>query len=153
MGIIDKEFPPGELIKTFNNQPNASEQPISFSFASSTVPFSPLVQAKYDNKGRVRVSCVVFIASDGNGDPVSPNFTGVNLQSVISGDGTRQLDLFIMYDDEERASDKFYAYNVDFKIPVELIPKNLSQIEVFLWDVDPVTSRGTVTPVQGSGGE
>ncbi|MCB4799906.1 hypothetical protein [Neotamlana laminarinivorans] len=141
--------PPGKPIKSHQIETLNLNSTIEFSFnSSSEQPLQPLVQAIFNENNELQVSAVVFIASEENF-----NFKGVNFQSVISGDGTRQVDFFILYDDPEVSSEKFNVYRVDFRVKKDKLPQNLGQIEVFLWDEDPVTSRGTVTPVHGSGGE
>lgn len=136
--------PPGKPIKSHQIETLNLNSTIEFSFnSSSEQPLQPLVQAIFNENNELQVSAVVFIASE-----ETFNFKGVNFQSVISGDGTRQVDFFILYDDPEVSSEKFNVYRVDFTVKKDKLPQNLGQIEVFLWDEDPVTSRGTVTEIQ-----
>tara|TARA_R110002050_G_scaffold184989_3_gene318782 strand:- start:12649 stop:13089 length:441 start_codon:yes stop_codon:yes gene_type:complete len=115
---------------------------ISFAFNSASVkPFSPLVQVSYSKAGALQVSAVVFVASS-----QYPNFSGVNQQSVISSSGELELDLFIIYDEPEKRYQNFDAYRIDFI--VENPPEGLVQVQTFLWDEDPVSSRGTTTKIK-----
>ena len=139
--ILGVTTPPGQPIEKSNITIQKLDAQISFAFNSKSLkPFSPLVQASYNELGHLQVSAVVFIASS-----EEPNPSGVNQQSVISDEGETQLDFFIIYDAPEISDQIFNAYRVDFI--VENPPKGLTQIETFLWDEDPVSSRGTKTKV------
>ncbi|WP_111309226.1 hypothetical protein [Confluentibacter sediminis] len=114
---------------------------ISFAFNStSKKPFGPLVQVSFSDTGALQVSAVVFVAASEN-----PNFSGVNKQYVISSSGELELDFFIIYDEPEVRYQIFDAYRIDFI--VENPRADLVQIQTYLWDTDPVSSRGTVTTV------
>lgn len=130
--------PPGEPIDQSNIRiQKLDDTQISFAFNSTSVkPFSPLVQVGYAKNGNLQVSAVVFVASAEN-----PDFSGVNYQSVISDSGEPQLDFFLIYDAPEKSYQSFDAYRVDFIM--ENPPENLDQVQTFLWDEDPVSSRGT----------
>ncbi len=135
--------PPGIPVENKNIRIQKLDAQISFGFtinSSSEKPFSPLVQVSYDSTGNLQVSAVVFVAAS-----EKPNFSGVNMQSVISSSGEKELDFFIIYDEPEERYQNFEAYRVDFI--VENPPEDLAQIQTFLWDEDPVSSRGTVTTV------
>lgn len=136
--------PPGQPIQSkVSITPLNSE--ITFAYNSTSLkPLTPLVQASFNPEGDLQVSAVVFIASS-----EVPSLSGVNQESVISDSGETQLDFFIIYDAPEKSYQTFSAYRVDFVI--ENPPADLVQIETFLWDEDPVTSRGTVTPVEQGG--
>jgi hypothetical protein len=117
---------------------------IAFDFKTTTTqPLQPLLQAKYDD-GALLISAIIFIAEK---EDVDPESIFVTCQPVISGAGLPQLDLFIVYNAEEIRARKFQGYRVD--ITIDNPPENLEQIEAFLWDEDPVTSRGTVTSPVG----
>ncbi|MFI1744314.1 hypothetical protein [Thalassobellus sediminis] len=132
--------PPGVPVKKSNIRITKLDAEISFGFtinSSSEKPFSPLVQVSYGASGNLQVSAVVFVAAS-----EKPNFSGVNMQSVISNSGEKELDFFIIYDEPEERYQNFEAYRVDFI--VENPPEDLAQIQTFLWNKDPVSSRGTV---------
>ncbi len=117
---------------------------ITFDFKTPTTqPLQPLIQAK-GNECEIKVSAIVFIAASENVDPES---IFVTCQSVISGSGLPQLDLFIVYNAEEKKAKKFQGYRVD--ITLKDVPKEIKHVCAFLWDEDPRTSRGTWTIVMG----
>jgi len=133
--------PPGIPVEKSNITKTKLDAQISFGFisnSSSDKPFSPLVQVSYGVTGDLQVSAVVFVATS-----EKPNFSGVNMQSVISNSGEKQLDFFIIYDEPEERYQSFDAYRVDFFI--ENPPEDLVQTQTFLWDEDPISSRGTTT--------
>jgi hypothetical protein len=134
--------PPGQPInRNLIKITNLNSQ-IEFDYNSTSLkPLTPLVQVSFSPEGNLQVSAVVFVASS-----ETPNLSAVNQESVISDSGETQLDFFIIYDAPEQSYQNFNAYRVDFII--ENPPADLVQIETFLWDSDPVTSRGTVTPVE-----
>lgn len=118
---------------------------ITFAYNSTSLkPLAPLVQTSFNPNGDLQVSVVVFIASS-----EVPSLSGVNQESVISDSGETQLDFFIIYNAPEKSYQTFSAFRVDFI--VENPPADLVQIETFLWDEDPVTSRGTKTDVKRGG--
>ncbi|MEP1487677.1 MAG: hypothetical protein ABJK28_04560 [Algibacter sp.] len=133
--------PPGQPIDQENVSIEALNVTFSFAFDSGSLkPLQPLVQAMYNEAGALLVSAVVFIdASE------EPNISGVNWESVISDAGEAQLDFFITYNADELSSKTFKGYRVDFII--ENPPEGLEQIQTYLWDEDPVSSRGTKTKV------
>ena len=137
--------PPGQPInRSLINITNLNSQ-IEFNYNSTSLkPLAPLVQVSYGPNRNLQVSAVVFIAAS-----ETPNLSAVNQESVISDSGETQLDFFIIYDAPEQSYQTFNAYRVDFI--VENPPADLVQIETFLWDSDPVTSRGVVTTVDGGG--
>ncbi|PWH84369.1 hypothetical protein DIS18_07490 [Algibacter marinivivus] len=145
INTLEVTTPPGQAIDPSNVSVKPLNSEITFNFNSSSLkPLSPLVQVSYSPEGDLQVSAVVFIASS-----ETPSLSAVNQESVISDSGETQLDFFIIYDAPEVSYQNFSAYRVDFII--ENPPADLVQIETFLWDSDPVTSRGTVTPVGGGG--
>ncbi|MFI1771967.1 hypothetical protein [Thalassobellus citreus] len=137
--------PPGEPISASDIIVKKKlEAQISFGFvtnSSSEKPFSPLVQVSYGDSGNLQVSAVVFVAAS-----EKPNFSGINKQFVISSSGEKELDFFIIYDEPEERHKVFDAYRIDFI--VENPPEDLVQIQTFLWDEDPIASRGTTTDVK-----
>ena len=135
--------PPGTQINPKNVTITPLNSQISFSYNSTSVkPLPPLVQVSFSPDGNLQVSNIVFIAASENAV-----ITSVYQESVISDEGTTQLDFFIDYDAPEESFQTFNAFRVDFVI--QNPPSDLQQIETYLWDEDPVSSRGTVTEVQG----
>lgn len=133
--------PPGKPINRRNISIKKLDAQINFSFNSNSLkPLQPLVQASFSPEGNLQVSAIVFIASS-----EIPSLSGVNQESTVSDSGETQLDFFIVYDAPEKSYQTFDAYKVD--IIVENPPADLVQIETFLWDEDPASSRGTKTKI------
>lgn len=133
--------PPGKPINRRNISIKKLDAQIDFSFNSNSLkPLQPLVQASFSPEGNLQVSAIVFIASS-----EIPSLSGVNQESTVSDSGETQLDFFIVYDAPEKSYQTFDAYKVD--IIVENPPADLVQIETFLWDEDPASSRGTKTKI------
>lgn len=91
----------------------------------------------------------------------------VNTLFTIGNNGKPQLQIFIYSSLEERmkiiqnktAEKHHNAFTIDFNLtnmncqsvlPEGYTLKSIEKIETFLWDIDPKTSRGTVTTVQSS---
>ncbi len=119
---------------------------IIFTLPRSTTPLLPLVDAMYV-KEAIQICIVAFIDAT-----LSPNFT-VYQNNAISDDGAAIVQFFIQYDGKESQQTNFNAYQLSFQLNNALLPKNIpagaiKYIQVFLWDSDPVASRGTITNVQ-----
>ncbi|WP_418263804.1 hypothetical protein [Flavobacterium faecale] len=137
--------PPG--IALSNVEVKLSGQ-ISFSEPRSKTPLPALVEAcNNPTHSEICISAVVFI------DAAQPAPTlSVNQLYVISNVGTPQLQFFISYDLPETEAKNFKAYEVNFEASTEGLPEGVSlsmvhTVETFLWDTDPVASRGTTTVV------
>ncbi|MGA9637566.1 hypothetical protein [Flavobacterium sp.] len=118
---------------------------ISFLNPRSKTPLPALVEASNNGDSkRISISAVVFIDANEPAPTLS-----VHQLYVISSFGTPQLQFFISYDLPETEASKFQAYEVNFEATTDGLPENVSldmihTIETFLWDTDPVASRGTV---------
>ncbi len=107
-------------------------------------PLPPLVQNYYDkNMGILHMYAIVFV--DSNEDPGSFD---VYQQEIVSESGKSQLNFYITYDKPETRVSQFTGYRVNFAVRMPNPGNPPTQIETFLWDEDPRTSRGTVTTVQ-----
>lgn len=144
-----KIYPPGEKLDiVLDRDP---EGKIKFPEKRDRKLFSPIVEAYYSKeKKELLVRAVVFIARE---ELKKLDFR-IYQNCYIDLDGNPQLQFFIAYDLVETEVTDFYVYEVDFTAePLPNRPDGLSkikQIETFLWDIDPVSSRGTVTNVQDS---
>ncbi|MEL1243110.1 hypothetical protein AAEO56_02455 [Flavobacterium sp. DGU11] len=119
---------------------------IIFTVPRSKTPLVPLVDAMYV-KEAIQICIVVFIDAT-----LSPNFT-VYQHNAISDDGSAIVQFFIQYDGKESQQINFNAYQLSFQLNAMHLPKDfplfgIDQIQAFLWDSDPVASRGTITNVQ-----
>lgn len=139
---LNTKTPPGTQINPKNVTITPLGSQITFSFNSTSVkPLPPLAQVSFSADGNLLVSNIVFL-------PASENavITSVYQESVISDEGTTQLDFFIDYDAPEESFQTFNAVRVD--LIIENPPADLEQIETYLWDEDPESSRGTITEVK-----
>ncbi len=154
-------FPPGEPVTEIDPIINSGYIQFSPSFDQ---PLPTLVQAEYKG-GFIFVTAVVLI----NTTLEEPTLI-VNQLFTISNDGEPKLQFFIYCDVEEigninenlTADNIYNAFTINFKTELtdgfpmriqeggyERIPlKNVKYVETFLWNIDPKTSRGTVTTVQ-----
>ncbi len=72
----------------------------------------------------------------------------------LNASGEPQLDIYITFNDEIKGdSYNYYAFEVGFESDSEILSQwqldGVVTTQVFLYDKDPRTSRGTVTTVQG----
>ena len=137
-------YPPGKLIKEPAEYLKRGK--VSFPDKFTKDLFSPVVEAYYlDNKLSVRA--VIFVTHE-----ESKNLKlSVYQNSYISIDGKAQLQFFIAYDLKGTVGHDFHIYEVSFnanEIPYEGGLESIRTIQTFLWDIDPITSRGTETTVQ-----
>ncbi len=111
------------------------DKPIIFPNKRSNVPFPPIVQAYFEGD-TLQVSAVVLIDSAAN---VKNNI------SVYYDDSQRIPNFYVVYDALESEASEFTLYQVNFTVILAQKPQT---IETFVWDEDPVNSRGTTTSVQ-----
>lgn len=143
MSTEDKVLPPGKAIKEKNFEVTNLDTTVGFAFNSTSItPLSPIVQTSFNDEGALQVSAIVFIASSID----NPNLDYVSKKEIDLFSGQEQLNFYITYDAEEVSAQEFNAYRMD--ITVNNPPRNLAQIQTFLWDEDPKTSRGTLTTVE-----
>ena len=101
-------------------------------------PLPPLVQAYYTaGTGILEVSTVIFLAQEN----IEPNSITVTYTSGSKG----QPQFYINYTAPDVETDTFYGFQVNFSAKMESQP---TEIETFVCDKDPLTSRGTLTTVQ-----
>ncbi|MBJ6369271.1 hypothetical protein [Snuella sedimenti] len=137
--------PPGNLIVETSVSPSGK---ISFSNKNDKTPLPPLIEAFIDSNNKMQVNVIVFIDSS----LPTPNFNAYQLY-CISSSGTPKLQFFIDYDLKETSASNFNAYQITFEalkedLPLGVTLKDVKSVEAFSWNIDPVTSRGTVTIVQ-----
>jgi hypothetical protein len=107
---------------------------IQFTRPRPSEPLQPLVQASFQD-GILEVSSVAFIDVNQKIDSIS----------VYYDDSQKLPAFFLTYTAPETKASEFMAYQVNFKIE---LPAKPEEIETFVWDEDPRTSRGTYTTVQ-----
>ena len=131
--------PPGVELKNISF--NATEQQITFKNNRSITPLPPLVQANFDIEESISVSAVCFLDAQQDISSVQVYWDGNVLKP----------DFYIAYNIKNNEVKKFTAYEVNFTLTKEeLLGVKPETIEVFVWDKDPITSRGTVTTVKSS---
>lgn len=138
------KYPPGVCIENVNVNPIGS---VCFPDNKSKALLPPIVQANFkDNKEKIAVQAVVFIAKDEQ----SNLSLSIYQNSYVNIEGIPQLQFFICYDMLETVAKEFNVYEVTFDAdPISFDDfSEIKTIITFLWDVDPVGSRGTVTTVQ-----
>ncbi|WP_281990362.1 hypothetical protein [Aquimarina aggregata] len=144
--------PPGKLLNSRNICPNTVGlfNDINMnSFFEKRLP-SPFANAKITDL-QLNLN-ILFFANNG--------ITKVNIyyQCVLNDSGTQRINFYIEYDNSDPLREIEYAMSKVDNIILsksnalpEFIDLNKPiDIAVFLWDEDPVTSRGTVTTVQPS---
>jgi hypothetical protein len=107
---------------------------IQFTRPRPTEPLPPLVQASFQD-GILEVSSVAFIDASQK----------IGSISVYYDDSKDLPTFYVTYTAPETEASEFMGYQVNFKIK---LPKKPEEIETFVWDEDPRTSRGTYTTVQ-----
>jgi hypothetical protein len=135
--------PPGVLIKKIVKE---SRGMIEFPEKKSKSLLSPLVEASYKDH-KLLITAVIFVAPSKN----ESLDLSIYQNCYTNIEGVPQLQFFVCYDMLESKSKDFFVYEVTFeaeKIPFDGGLSQIKTIQTFLWDVDPVASRGTVTNVQ-----
>jgi hypothetical protein len=107
---------------------------INFIKQRPTTPLPPLVQTYYEN-GSLQVCAVIFIDASQT----------INNVDVYYDDTEEQPIFYATYNAPETTASEFNAYQVNFDIDLQNQPKT---IITYVWDEDPVGSRGTTTTVQ-----
>ncbi len=101
-------------------------------------PLPPANVSAVLNHDIITVTATVYIDAADN----------LNSLDIYTGNtiNNGQLDVYIDYNYQEEIPDSLYTYTFSFQIPDT--QNNIQTIKAFLWDEDPIGSRGTVTPVQ-----
>ncbi|MWB96359.1 hypothetical protein GON26_18505 [Flavobacterium sp. GA093] len=140
-----KRFPPGVcIVDSLPSEPLGS---ISFPDNRSKALLPPVVNAQLKNNKKVlAIKAVVFIAKGQN----TLDFS-IYQNCYVDIDGVPQLQFFVAYDMTEYEGIDFDMYEVSFDAnPIPFVDhfSQIKTIQTFLWDIDPITSRGTETNVQ-----
>ena len=146
-GPDDKIYPPGILLPV-QLDPNPVGK-IKFPERTDRLLLSPLVEAYYNKERKeLLVRAVVFVARK---EEKNLDFR-IYQNCYIDLESNPQLQFFIAYDLVETKETDFFIYEVSFI--VDNLPygddalSKIKKIQTFLWDIDPVASRGTETNVQ-----
>ncbi|MCW2117794.1 hypothetical protein [Flavobacterium sp. 7A] len=115
---------------------------ISPSTQTTVAPLPPLVSAKYNEAlTTVTVSGTVFIDAS---DAIAS--LDIYLAHQILGAHTQEL--YIAYDYKEVVPTSLYPYYFSFEMPIQSHGHTIKTLESYLWNIDPISSRGTETTVQ-----
>lgn len=121
---------------------------ITFPENQTNALLSPVVQATLIGKKRLQMRAVVFIAPE---EQNSLEFD-IYQNCYVDIEGNPQLQFFICYDLQDIVGKVFDIYEVSFE--AKRIPfgddafTKIKTVQTFLWDIDPISSRGTETTVQ-----
>jgi hypothetical protein len=143
-----ERIPPGvRIVDSLPSEPSGS---ISFPDNRSKGLLPPIVDARFkNNKKKLLIRAVVFIAKGQN----TLDFS-IYQNCYVDIEGVPQLQFFVAYDMTEYEGIEFDMYEVSFDAdPIPFIDhfSQIITIQTFLWDTDPITSRGTETNVQSGG--
>jgi hypothetical protein len=144
-----KIYPPGKCIKKATKS-KLTQKPITFPENNSQIPFSPIVQATFTDPDTLQVRAVFLVSTNTELSKEKLEFM-IYQNWYVDLDGTRQLQFFITYDIDDSISTEFDVYEIGFKAEKDPYGaeafNSVNTIQTFLWDIDPETSRGTVTVV------
>jgi hypothetical protein len=119
---------------------------ISFTNKRPNTPLQPLVEVYLDSSNNIQISTVFFIDAAITG--LDANSFIIFQDTSISETGEPRLQFFISYDAIETDATNFQAYQLSFQaLPTIFLTKDITTIQTFLWDTDPISSRGTITNV------
>ena len=136
--------PPGEQVKELVFSESGK---ISFTNKRPNKPLQPLVEVYLDASNNIQVSTVFFIDAAITG--LDANSFTIYQDYCVSDFGSPRLQFFISYDAQETDATDFQAYQISFQaLPSIFSNEDITTVQTFLWDIDPITSRGTETGVQ-----
>jgi hypothetical protein len=136
MSTTDPEtYPTGAtLLETINNPSKGVE--VSPSTQTTTTPLAPVVTAVLKG-GVITVDVTVYIDAKVSAESL---LIYQNLNNPIP-------KFYVVYNYKEEVPTSLFPYSFKFDIQTKGAP--MPTIETFLWDSDPIGSRGTETTVQG----
>lgn len=140
--------PPGNLIAA--KTPHVPIGHLAFTEKSAGI-LQPLVLASLDGS-YIRASAVIQVDAALYDAPPEPINFNIYLQYCVSESGLPQPQVYIAADFEILPSSSYRSIKIVFNItdadlPSYVLLKEIKTLQVFLWDVDPRTSRGTITTV------
>ena len=136
MSTEDKVLPPGTvLLTTITNLQKGAI--ISPSTQTTVTPLEPDHVSALENGTTITITATVYVDA---ADDLSS--LDVYITEPLTGD---TQDVYFVYDYEEEVPSALYPYTFSFEI--EDPTNSIKYIESYLWDEDPVSSRGTVTEV------
>ena len=149
-------FPPGEPLKFFLELTKSGEVTVRHMYSDNPPPLVPLAEAKALDANTMSVRATIFI----NSTAKDPQLL-VSQVLCVTADGEFKLQFFIHCGEEEvyrlidnRTEEVYTAYETQFEstntngFPDGITMESISHVQVFLWNIDPETSRGTESVVQ-----
>ncbi|NHN27865.1 hypothetical protein FIA58_019480 [Flavobacterium jejuense] len=147
-------YPPGNKLDTTVTVTSIGFMELGTSFNQ---PLPTLVQAiKSEDNLSIKIAAIVLIDTK-----IECPKLIVNQLFSMSSYGETQLQVFIHCDEEEiskilseSSGTTYKAFKVEFTtdnflgFPKGIEIKDIKYVQTFLWNIDPKTSRGTVTIVQ-----
>ncbi|MDO7173078.1 hypothetical protein [Mariniflexile sp. AS56] len=132
------ELPTGTvLFKTISNLQKGAL--ISPSTQTSLTPLQPDHVSAVENGNTITITATIYVDAADN-----LNSIDVYITQPLVGD---TQGVYFVYNYKEEIPEALYPYTFSFDL--EDPTKSIKNIESFLWDEDPVTSRGTETAVVG----
>ena len=105
------------------------------------------LSAEYVGKTKIKVNVTVEINSELIiGELVV--YGGKDIVKFEENDNVSAQRIYITYDKDESKPVEVYPYILEFEIPNAIGNEKINTLEVYLWNDDPKTSRGTETAVQ-----
>ena len=143
-------IPPGIDITPKDKDAAHSIGSLTFKKTKSVEVLSPYVEAYYNShKNLLEINAVVYVDSSTIKNEILDYKIFQN--TYVDIDGNSQLQFFIVYNMPEELSDHLFIYEIIFNADHNSFIgglSNLEKIQTFLWDSDPITSRGTETAVR-----
>lgn len=145
--------PPGtDITPTIETTANSIGN-VTFEETKSVEILSPYVEAYYSaNANTLTVNAIVYVDSTAINENGTLEYC-IFQNTYIDIEGDSQLQFFIVYNMPEELSGDLSIYEIIFQADKDIFIGGLSNvktIQTFLWDSDPVTSRGTETTVQNN---
>jgi hypothetical protein len=141
-------YPPGTDITPTEGANSIGN--VTFQETKSIEILAPYVEAVYSaRENTLTMNAVIYVAAEAIKNEVLDY--SIIQNTYIDIEGQAQLQFFIVYNQPEELSGDLFIYEIIFQADSTIFIgglSNLTSIQTFLWDIDPVTSRGTVTTVQ-----
>lgn len=162
MGIIDVQpgssYPPGILNTSSTQQINTCR----INFPSDRLynfVLQPLNRVSLDKENGVLHINTFFLVDQAVAEKHSSDLQFAVYQLYcISDIGEPQMQFFITSNYTNGKTDNYYSVQLDFELTDESLKADgvsitdITSVQTFLWNVDPRTSRGTVTTVLSATG-
>ncbi|MCV9930330.1 hypothetical protein OIU83_21910 [Flavobacterium sp. LS1R49] len=141
-------MPPGAIILLNSRNPEIGK--VTFPERKSKGLLPPFVEAYYNKEDdSLSVNAIVYVDLDRK---ENESFAySVYQNCYVDVNGNPQLQFFIAYNMLEQDATTFSIHELKFKVNKDIFIGKLADvktIQTFLWDTDPIASRGTETNVQ-----